>query len=133
MQKPTASWLNLDMDDTYAFTNQWIDEVVPEGYAGCYVLGNASGPRFEARYVGRSDSDVHSELRAQKGSGARSSHSQFKYFKYGLAVSAQAAFEIDCQVYHESGGNDSLDNKRHPDRPNHSGWKCPIDECQERD
>src|SRR5512135_2994291 len=110
MQRSTVLWLSLDMDDTYSFTTQWIDEVVPEGYAGCYVLGNTSGQRFEAKFVGRSDSDIHQELIAQKGKGAQSTPGQFKYFKYGLARSAQAAFEIECRVYHESGGSDSLDN-----------------------
>ncbi len=130
MQRSATSWLRFGMDDTYAFTTQWIDEVVPEGYAGCYVLGNASGERFEARYVGRSDSDIHQELMAQKRPGA---HNQCKYFKYGLAESAQVAFEIECQVYHESGGSHSLDNKMHPSRPKHSGWQCPVGDCHELD
>ncbi len=133
MQGSTVSWLSLDMDDTYAFTREWIDEVVPEGYAGCYVLGNASGQRFEAKFVGRSDSDLHKELMAQKVTGSHSAPDQFRYFKYGLARSAQAAFEIECRVYHESGGTDSLDNKSHPDRPKRSEWKCPVEDCHELD
>ncbi len=129
----TVSWLRLDMDDTYAFTAQWIDEVVPEGYAGCYVLGNANGSQFEVGYVGRSDSDVHQELRVQEGKNRAGAHNPYKYFKYGLAQTAQAAFEIECQVYHESGGSDSLDNKTHPGGPKKAHWKCPVDDCHELD
>ncbi len=133
MQRLTAHWQRLDMDDTYSFTSQWIDEVVAEGYAGCYVLGNASGERFEARFVGRSDSDVHKELRAHALKDQGSTHNQYKHFKYGLAVSAQAAFDIECQVYHEAGGRKRLDNTSHPSRPKHSEWKCPVQDCHDLD
>ncbi len=133
MQISSASWLELDMGDTYAFTTQWIDEVVPEGYAGFYALGNANGQQFEARYVGRSDSDIHQELETQEGKNREGAQNQYKYFKYSLAVSAQAAFEIECRVYHESGGSDSLDNKTHPARLKRSGWKCPVGHCHELD
>ncbi len=133
MRISTALWQQLDMDDTYALTPQWIDEVVPEGYAGFYAIGNANGQRFEVRYVGRSDSDVHQELRRQEEKNRARGHNPYKYFKYRLAKSAQAAFEIECQVFHESGGSDNLDNKTHPARLKKSGWQCPVDNCHELD
>jgi len=30
MSSSTPSWMSLQMDDTYVFTGQWIDELVPK-------------------------------------------------------------------------------------------------------
>jgi hypothetical protein len=133
MSSSTPSWMSLQMDDTYLFTGQWIDELVAEGYAGYYILGNASGEVFEPRCIGRSDSDVHHELEAQESERRESAYHNYKYFKFGLAKSAQAAFEMECQLYHQLGSSDLLDNKVHPVRPKGALWKCPVDSCHELD
>jgi hypothetical protein len=133
MSSSTPSWMNLQMDDTYVFAGQWIDELVAEGYAGYYVLGNANGNVFEPRYVGRSDSDIHQELKAQEGKRRKDAYHNYKHFKFGLAESALAAFETECQLYHQSGSSGYLDNQVHPVRPKHTLWKCPVDGCHEFD
>lgn len=133
MSNSTLSWTSFQMDDTYLFTAQWVDELVAAGCAGYYVLGNASGKVFEPCYVGRSDSDIHQELKAQEDQRRKSSYHNYKYFKFGLAASAQAAFETECQLYHRSGRGELLDNEVHPVRPKNSGWKCPVDGCHEFD
>lgn len=131
MSNSTLSWMSLQMEDTYLFTGQWIDELVAEGYAGYYVLGNARKDVFEPRYLGRSGTDVHQELKAQEGERRNSAGHNYKYFKFGLAGSPQVAFEMECRLYHQLGSSELLDNTVHPVRPKGTAWKCPVGSCHE--
>ena len=47
------------------------------------------------------------------------------YYKARFKI-AKAAFEKECQNYHDFGGSKKLDNKIHPDRPKDKDYECPV-------
>lgn len=111
---------SLNMQGSYTLNKLTVDAHVTRTSAGNYALGyvNDKG-KFIVQYVGRSDSDVNNRIKNHAEEG-------YKSFKYSYATSPKAAFEKECHNYHDFGGNDSLRNKFHPDRPANSGWKCPV-------
>ena len=97
-----------------------IDDVVTKTSAGAYALtrkGIKDG--FVVYYVGRSDTDLKARLKQHAADGI------YSYFKAGYCASPKAAFEKECQLYHDFGGSEALDNTVHPARPNGSNWTCP--------
>ena len=102
---------------SYSLNNETIDEKVTKTSAGAYALGylNAEGA-FVPKYVGRSDDDINGRLNDWVGS-------KYAYFKFGYYDSAKAAFEKECDLYHD--WKEQLDNKQHPDRSDGTNWKCP--------
>lgn len=111
---------SLDMKGPYNFTNDKIDEVITRTSAGNYALGYVNdSDSFIVQYVGRSDSDVNTELKSRLSS-------KYKKFKYSYAASPKAAFEKECKNYHDFGGRAKLDNEYHPDRPDGTNWECPV-------
>jgi hypothetical protein len=111
---------SLGMEGPYSFTSSKLDEVVTKTSPGNYALGYTTDDgTFIVQYVGRSDSDVNQELKARL-------NSKYKKFKYSYATSPKAAFEKECHNYHDFGGNEKLDNKIHPSRPDNTDWKCPV-------
>lgn len=112
---------SLDMHGSYEFTSEKIDDVVTKESPGNYALGYRSedAKKFLVHYVGRSDTNLNQELKANL-------NSKYKRFKYSYATSAKAAFHKECQNYHDFGESESLDNKKHPDRPDGASWKCPV-------
>jgi hypothetical protein len=110
----------LSMLGPYDFNALEIDRVVTKTSLGNYALGyiNEKEKTFYPRYVGRSDSDVNKELKAKLPL-------KHPKFKYSYATSAKAAFEKECQNYHDFGGRRKLENKVHPNRPSGTDWKCP--------
>lgn len=52
--------------------------------------------------------------------------SSYTHFAFCYAASAAAAFDRECQDYHELGGSEGLDNPRHPEPPDDTPWTCPI-------
>lgn len=106
---------NLDMKGPYDLTDSEIDRVVTKKSRGNYALGRVRDDgTFLVSRVGRSDSDVNARLHDHAG--------DYKKFKFSYASSAKAAFEKECENYHDF---DPADNKVHPDRPNGTNWKCP--------
>ena len=103
----------------YALTNAQVDFQVTRTSPGNYALGYQQGNTFYVQYVGRSDTDVKQRLKAHVTAG------KYAQFWFDYATSPKAAFEKECQNYHDFGGSQSLDNKMHPDRPQNTGWKCP--------
>ena len=101
----------------YALDSDTIDRIVTRTSAGAYALGRVSDKTFYISYIGRSDNDVHGRLKkwAEK-------YSSFKFEYYG---SPKAAFEKECNLYHDWGESEKLDNDIHPQRPEGSDWKCP--------
>lgn len=111
---------SLGMSGPYAFTSTKIDEVVTRKSAGNYALGHTKDDgTFIVEYVGRSDTDLNEELNARLSD-------RYKKFKYSYATSPKAAFEKECQNYHDFGESAKLDNKYHPARPDGTNWKCPV-------
>ena len=97
----------------YTLNNETIDSVVTRTSPGVYVLASAGSNR--AKRVGRSDTDVRARLKSYVGHYAR--------FWFAYASSPKDAFENECHLWHDL---KPPDNVIHPDRPNGSGWKCPV-------
>ena len=108
------------MEGPFVFSATKIDEEVTKKAAGNYALGYKNEESvFIVKYVGRADSDLNKRLKDHIGEN-------YKYFKYSYATSPKAAFEKECENYHDFGENKKLDNEIHPDRPSNSkDWSCP--------
>jgi hypothetical protein len=86
---------------------------------GVYVLDSTTDGNFKVDYVGRSDDDLPGRLKKWIGEG-------YAYFKYGYYKTMKAAFEKECQIYHDF---DPPDNIIHPDAPNGTNYVCPVSGC----
>lgn len=108
----------LNMQGSYSFDEETINNVITRTSAGNYALGYINeNDRFVPLYVGRADSDVRGRLLQHLGEN-------YSRFKFSYATSPKAAFEKECQNYHDF---NPRDNKIHPDRPSNSKeWKCPV-------
>lgn len=104
---------------SYPLTHDSIDDVVTKESPGAYVLGYLNGDgAFVVEYAGRSDENVNSRLHDWVG--------KYKRFKFAYYDSPKAAFDKECRIWHDFGGEDgSLDNEKHPQRPENSSWQCP--------
>jgi hypothetical protein len=100
----------------YSLTPGNIDRNVATRRIGAYVLGHTTGDSFYVDYAGRSDDDVGKRLKDHANEG------KYKEFKYGYLPSAVAAFEKECNLYHDFSPSG---NTIHPDRPKGSNMKCP--------
>jgi hypothetical protein len=99
----------------YHLTFDGIARAVPRKSAGVYVLGHTSPEgTFRIHHIGRSDIDVAEKLRSYIGSDTM--------FKYGYFPTAKAAFERECELYHDFR---PPGNRIHPDRPSGSSLECP--------
>ncbi|MEA5215293.1 hypothetical protein [Enterobacter cloacae] len=111
---------SLNMKGSYPFTREEIDKQITSTSAGNYALGYLNKGVFMVCYVGRSDSDVNARLKSHIGN-----HPNCDRFKYSYATSAKAAYEKECQNYHDFTPGE---NKIHPDQPsgNTRKWACPA-------
>jgi hypothetical protein len=110
---------SLNMSGPFSLTNEEIDKQITRKSCGNYGLGRTNETNtFVVSYVGRSDDDVNGRLKKWVGS-------KYEQFKYSYATSPKAAFEKECNNYHDFGENKSLDNDIHPARPSGTDWKCP--------
>ena len=107
----------LNMNGSYDLTIVEINKIITRKSAGNYALGYMSDGAFVVEYVGRSDSDLNKRLKDWVG--------HYKKFKYSYAGSPKAAFEKECENYHDFGEKERLNNDIHPARPDDSSWKCP--------
>lgn len=103
------------LEGPWALDDATIDRAVSETSAGAYALGkvDASGT-FLISYVGRSDGDVNGRLHDHAG--------KYSKFKCSYFTSSKAAFEKECNLYHDF---NPPDNTVHPARPKGSSWTCP--------
>jgi len=118
---------NVQSTDTkrhYSLNAQTVAKVLTKASAGSYVLGRVEENGFCALYVGRSDTDLAQELRDWVGESAR-----YKVFLFTYASSAKAAFEKECEDFHDFGGTEHLDNPGHPQRSDGTDWLCPQCDC----
>jgi hypothetical protein len=101
----------------YALDNETIDRVVTRTSPGAYALGYIGDDGgFVPKYVGRSDNNINKRLKDWVGS-------KYSKFKFDYYDSPKAAFEKECNLYHD--WKEQLDNEQHPDRPEDANWKCP--------
>lgn len=111
---------SLGMRGPYDLNAAKIDEVVRFHVPGVFATGYTKETgAFVVRYVGRSDSDVRAELRAQQTD-------ETARFKWVESESAHSAFEAQCRVYHDFGGSDALENEEHPRAAKGLNWRCPV-------
>jgi len=108
---------SLGMNGPYKLNTETIEEKVTRTSPGNYALGSKNDEgTFIVGYVGRSDSDVRNRLKSWVGNTTR------PLFKFSYATSPKAAFEKECENYHDF---DPPGNNSHPDRPNGTNWSCP--------
>ena len=112
---------SLNMKGPFPFTSHDVDLQITRQQVGNYALGYVNEKKeFVVKYVGRSDTDVNDRIKAHLQKG-------YTHFKFSYATSSKAAFEKECQNYHDFGGKEKLDNDIHPDLPDKSKkWKCPV-------
>ncbi len=108
---------NTGMGPSFKLDTDTINRTVPNAVIGAYVLGFQQPNTFSISYVGRSDEDLKQRL---------ISHTNEKYtdFKFIVLPSKEEAFYKECNLYHDWGEN-TLDNKKHPDRPEGTNYQCP--------
>ena len=104
----------------YRLTHPEVCRVITETSAGNYALGRVQENGFCVLYVGRSDDDVATRLRTWA-----SQHTRYKAFVFSYASDPRAAFDKECEDFHDFGGVESLDNGGHPKRPPKADWLCP--------
>jgi hypothetical protein len=104
----------------HSLTLQSIAEVVTETSPGSYTLGHVRENGFCILYVGRSDDDVAKQLRS-----AMRQHPHYKAFVFRYAPNPRAAFDKECEDFHDFGGTERLDNMGHPKPPVETDWLCP--------
>lgn len=111
---------SLNMQGPFTFTSEEVDKQISKKSPGNYALGkrNEDGG-LTVSYVGRADSDVNDRIKKHLDEG-------YPAFKFSYATSPKAAFEKECQNYHDFGESNKLKNIYHPDRPDGANWKCPV-------
>lgn len=103
----------------FLLTMEEIDGQIIRKSAGVYVLEKGEKDYgFIVSYVGRADKDINSRLHQWVGN-------KYKRFKFDYFSSPKAAFEKECEIYHDFGESEKLDNEIHPDRPKDADWQCP--------
>lgn len=100
---------------SFPLTFDGITLAVKRKAPGVFALGH-TGPdgKFHVKHVGRSDTDVQEKLRDYIGSA--------NLFKFGYFATAKAAFEKECELFHDFR---PPGNRVHPDRPAGTTWECP--------
>jgi len=97
-----------------------IDEVVTKISAGNFALGRGETGVFHVSLVGRDDQDIAKRLHSLVGRNRR-----YKDFVFCYAPDQRAAFDRECEDFHDYGGTERLDNLAHPKRPMGTEWLCP--------
>ncbi len=110
----------LGMRGPHRLDNATVDQVVNRAFPGNFAVGylKESGS-FVVRYVGRADSNLNQTLKEQETD-------ESTWFKWCYTDSAHAAFDRECQNYHDFGECNQLENEDHPDAPRGSKWRCPV-------
>ena len=99
----------------YRLTFDGINSAVARRSAGVFALGhNDRNGNFQVKHVGRSDADIRSKLCECIGSST--------LFKFGFYASAKAAFEKECELFHDFS---PPGNRIHPGRSKGTKWECP--------
>lgn len=109
---------NTGMNPEYPLNALTIALIVPSSI-GAYALGykDLQGV-FNVKYVGRSDTDINARLQQHLNKG-------YSFFEYETLPNAYDAFCKECNLYHDFGERELLDNQEHPDRPEGTNYQCP--------
>ena len=105
------------LNGPYSLTTAGVASAVTDNSsAGAYALGSVNNGTFYIKYVGRSDTSVAARLQQHVST-------PHLHFKFGYFPSPKAAFEKECDLYHDFSPEE---NKVHPARPANSNWSCPA-------
>ena len=120
---------SLGMLGPFALTDNEVSKRVPENVMGNYAFLQKKWltDEYLVRYVGRSDSDLKKEIKQQMKTDRAAGCT---HFMFSIASTKKEAFEKECHNYHDFGGNDSLHNEYHPDKPDYTAYKCPVEGCE---
>jgi hypothetical protein len=101
----------------FSLTPRGIDAAVSDPSIGVYALGRVKQGTgdFEVCYVGRDDQDIRSGLKQHVAEW-------YPQFLYKYFFSPKAAFEKECELYHDF---HPTDNKAHPAKAEGTDWTCP--------
>ncbi len=111
-QAPTTSQLK----GPFRLSVEGIDVAVNRNRPGVFALGSIDNfGRFSMSRIGRSDHDLHGELRQLIGSEV--------LFKFLHSRDAEAAFLEECRLFHKF---QPPSNVIHPYRPANSRLTCPY-------
>ena len=100
------------------FNISQVNSVVRRNIPGAYIL---SRDGKAADYVGRSDSDLPSRIKASIREGIG-----YKYLWFEYATSPMQAYYLECEWYHKYA---PPDNTNHPAVPPGTYWRCPVPGC----
>jgi hypothetical protein len=110
---------SLQFSEVKSLTSENVDIFVTSKSPGVYELDRIKEGGFHVHYVGRSDDDVAGRLKKWVGS-------KYLFFKFVYTSSSKAAFELECQLYHDIR---PPDNDIHPAKPSGTSYKCPVAGC----
>jgi len=123
----------IAMSDIFPLTENGINNAIKETKPGNYRFSiektKDGKTEYYVHYVGRSDSDVKTEI-IQRGLTDlvdQNDLPKYSHFKYTYAKNADEAYLNECNDFHHFNG---LDNKIHPATPKGSNIKCPVDGCE---
>ncbi len=106
----------------FQLTLDIIRAFVTQKSPGSFILGYLDQDgNFTPREVGRATTDLRQELELQL-----KLHGQYNGFTFRYAASPREAFKQQCADFHECGECVGLENKKHPARPSHTNWQCPV-------
>jgi len=115
----------LDMDGPFDLTDGVINKKVNGDAIGNFALGfvNKKG-NFVVKMIGRADSDLQSEIRKARRKYAGGVLSRMlgrgtalDKFKYSLADTADAAYQVQRRAFEDFGGSKKLLNEAAPEPP----------------
>jgi hypothetical protein len=124
----------IAMSKFFPLTETGINDAIKETKAGNYRFCNEEvkdGKNvYYARYVGRSDGDVKTEIKLQGLLYKTDSNELplYSHFQYAYAKNADEAYTNECIDYHYY--HNGLKNEIHPATPKGSNVKCPVDGCE---
>lgn len=105
---------SIGLQGPFRLTAESVKVAVTATSPGAYVLANTDGQgTFIIKKVGRSDDNVRKRLQDYAEC--------FSGFMFEYYPSAKAAFEKECDLYHNFL---SARSYIHPSRPDGSYWKC---------
>ncbi len=100
----------------FSLTTSGVNAEVTKTSPGAYALGKTDDKNtFHIHYVGRADDDLAKRLKDHITEW-------YPQFKYEFYPSAKAAFEKECNLYHDF---NPPDNTIHPARPKGATYSCP--------
>lgn len=106
---------NLGLQGPYSLDADTVDSQFPRTAPGNYALGFVRKGKFSFDYIGRDDKDLNRRLKEHMGEG-------YTHFKAAYASSSKAAFEKECEHFHDF---PRLKNKIHPPPPDDTDCECP--------